>query len=197
MTRTFSRLAASTAVAAGLVLSAGATAHAEGTHVKDKASDVGLVPDIRSDAYDVLGYQASIDSGIDLRGMRVNHGSTTVTLRLKFAQLGPETNVSMQFRSNGRREVTHYLLSVSKRRAIVLDPEASDTCSVPLKTRTGRKGILRATIKRSCLGNPDRIKVQGGVFSGDLASEQGALHVDPISNTQVRAPSWTRWLTSG
>ncbi|MCL8250319.1 MULTISPECIES: hypothetical protein [Aeromicrobium] len=195
--RAVTRLVASTAVAAGLVLSAGATAHADVTNVKDKASDVGFVPDVSGDAYDVLGYQASIDSGVDLRGMRVNHGDKTVTLRLKFAQLGPDTNISMQFRSNGRREVTHYLFSVSKRRAIVLDPEASDTCSVPLKTRTGRKGVLSATIKRSCLGNPERIKVSGGAFAGDLASEHGSVHADPISNTKVQGPSWTKWLKSG
>ena len=196
--RAATRLVASTAVAAGLVLSAGATAHAEGTNVKDKASDVGLVPDVSdTGTFTVLGYQASIDSGVDLRGMRVRHGRKTVTLRLKFTQLAPDAKISMEFRSNGRRQTDHYLFSVSSRRGVLLDAKAADTCSVPLTARTGRDGTLYAVIKRSCLGDPERIKVSGGAFRGDLASDNGSIHADPISNTKIQGPSWTKWLKSG
>lgn len=197
MMRHVSRLVTPMVVAVGLVLTAGATANAEGTNVKDKASDVNYVPDISKEDVTILGYQASIDSGVDLRGMRVRHGKKTVTLRLKFAQLAPDAKISMEFRSNGRRQSDHYLFSVSTRRAVLLESKAFDTCSVPLTVKTGRKGTLYAVIKRSCLGDPERIKVSGGVFRGDLDSMSGPGYADPISNTKVQGPSWTKWLKSG
>ena len=195
--RTSARVAATLLTTTIVVGGTATTAHADVTNVKDKASDVIYVPDSSKDDYSVLGYQASIDSGVDLRGMRVRHGRKTVTLRLKFTQLAPDAKISMEFRSNGRRQTDHYLFSVSSRRGVLLDAKAADTCSVPLTARTGRDGTLYAVIKRSCLGDPERIKVSGGAFRGDLASDNGSIHADPISNTKIQGPSWTKWLKSG
>jgi hypothetical protein len=195
--RAATRLVASTAVAAGLVLSAGAAAHADGTNVKDKASDVLYVPDSSNDDFSILGYRASADSGTDLRGMRVKHGKTTVTVRLKFANLAKDASISLQFRSNGRSQSDHFLFSVSQRRGVLLDDRFEDTCTVPLKARTGYKGAVSATIKRSCLDDPDRIKVSAVALRGDLVAENGAIYADALSNTKVQGPSWTKWLKSG
>jgi hypothetical protein len=197
VTRTVTRLVASTAVAAGLVLSAGATAHAEGTNVKDKASDVTYVPDASEDDYSVLGYQASIDSGVDLRGMRVKHGRKTVTVRLKFAQLSADTRIALEIRSDGRRKPDHQLYALSSRRAILYNTALDDTCTVPVTTRPGSRGTVSVTIKRSCLDEPDRLKVAATVFRGEVVQETGPVHLDAVSNTKVQGPSWTKWLRSG
>ncbi len=197
MTRVATRLVASTAVAVGLVLSAGATAHAEVTNVKDKASDVNYAPDVSTEDVTILGYQASIDSGVDLRGMRVNHGKKTVTVRLKFAHLRSDARMLLEIRSDGRRKPDHQLFALSARRAILYSDTYDDSCTVPVTTRAGRKGTIFVTIKRSCLNDPDRIKVAATVFRGDLDTASGPGYADPISNTKIQGPSWTTWLKSG
>ncbi|MET0448663.1 MAG: hypothetical protein ABW004_09660 [Aeromicrobium sp.] len=190
------RTALAAAATAALLISAGTAAHAESDNVKDKASDVIHIQDIDDENGTVLGFRDSIATGVDMRGMRLKHGKKSVSVNLKFADLKKDTQIIVLFRLNGKVQPKHFLFNVNSRSAYLLGQDLDDACTVPLKTKTGRKGTIHAVIKRSCFGDPVKIKATAITAGGDPTSEDGPYDQDLLSPTQSRGMSWSTWLRS-
>lgn len=190
-----------TSIAAGaLVTATGVSAHAQSTTMKDRASDVvssdaSLVGEEVQDQESVLDYRRSIASGVDLRTMRVSHGEKTVNVTLKFAELRRDATVVVAFRLDGDAEPERVLTSTSRRWATVSDANDKTKCSIPLKTKTGPKGTIRATIKRSCLGDPERLKAAAVSIAIKTDDDTFSIRQDVLSAKNLRIPTWSRWLS--
>lgn len=196
-TRLARRFGVSTVVAGALLVTAAAGAQADEANLKDRASDVVSITDNEDDEGTRLSFQDSIASGVDLRGMRVRHGNETVSIRLKFARLDPRATVSIPFRLDGKARPGRFLFQLDRRRAFVLTDQLEEACSVPLAAKTGTRGTITVSIKRTCLGDPERIKVAAYVFGGDIEDETAPAFIDVLSPRNLYTPTWTTWLSAG
>lgn len=193
--------------AAALVASTGVAAHADSTTVKDRASDVvsydfTIDDSAESDAtFDedgkVLDYRRSIASGVDLRTMRVRHGNKTVSVKLKFAELRRDATAVIAFRLDGQAEPERLFMNTSRKSGSVVNAKDKVECKVPIKTRTGRSGTISAVIDRSCLDDPERIKVAAISVTFKATDDAISVRQDVLSKNNLRIPSWTRWLKAG
>lgn len=195
--RTPTRAAMAGVAATALLFSVGTAAHAESDNVKDRATDVIHYQNFDDIDGTVLGYRESIETGADLRGLRLKHGEKSVSVNLKFADLKKSTQLVVLFRLNGKTRPQRYLFSAGSRSGVVLDNTFDESCTVPLKVKTGRKGTIHAVIKRSCFDEPTKIKATAYVVGGDLTIEDGPYEEDYLSPTRVRGVSWTTWLRAG
>lgn len=181
---------------ASIVLGGTATAvTAQTTTIKDKASDVLTYAD-RNDPQDTqLGYADSVASGVDMRSLRVKHTKKSVVVRLTFADLGAETVPILNLRLDGQPLPSRFVVVSGDDRGSVLNTQGTKKCSAPMTVRLGAKGYVNVVIKRSCLGDPKRIKVSAvaGTDEGFLG-ETGPATVDVFSSAAVRSEGWTKWL---
>lgn len=205
--RTTTRAAAAVLTTAVVVAGTATSASAQSTTIKDRATDVvstslSLTDDVDLDLDDKgtpLTYAESLASGVDIRSMRVSHGKQTVGLTLRFSNLGRGAQTIVAFRLDGRSQPERVLVSTSSRSARILkdDGKADKDCRVPLTTKTGRNGYIRAVIDRSCLDDTRRIKVSSASVSITMPTEDSLVIVqDVISPKNLRVPSWTKWLRS-
>lgn len=191
--RTTARAAAVLLASTIVVGGTAATAHAQATTVKDKASDVVTYTSGSEDGT-VLGYRDSIASGADIRSLKVNHGKKSVTLTVKFAELGPDTTISALFRVNGKKQPSLVLVSPSPGKADVYNRKGKKVCSARVTTRTGTKGFVKAVVKRSCLKNPKKIRVAADATAAVSSGGTFSVHYDVVSKNSVRTPTWTKTL---
>lgn len=203
--RTSARVAATLLTTTFVVGGTVASASAESTTVKDKASDV-ISYDIRLDDDDaaaldedgtILDYRSSIASGVDLRTMRVRHGNESVSVKLKFAELRRDASVVIAFRLDGKSEPERLLMSTNRKSGTVVNAKDKKQCKVPLNTRTGRSGSVTAVIDRSCLDDPKRIKVAAISITAKITEDTLSVRQDVFSRSNLRTPSWTKWLKAG
>lgn len=188
--RTTARIAAavlSTTIVVGSVTSA----FAETATVKDKASDVIAYAHETDETGVVLGYADSIASGADIRSLKVDHGKKKVTVTVKFAELKSGVYVSVAFRPGSKALPDRFLVNTGSKSGEVYDQKDKARCAVPLTTKLGKGGMIKATVKRSCLGDPKKIKVFASSYRYD---SNGAVRVDATSNSSVDYPSYTKWL---
>ena len=189
----FARPAATVVAATALLMSAGTAAHAQSETLKDKSSDVIRYADVDDMVGTVLGYTESVDSGVDLRSMRVKHTKKSVSVNAKFSQLGHDASLVVMFRLNGASQPTRMLVSVLGN-GMVMTPGGKIRCQVPLTTRTGKNGSINAVIERSCLGDPKKLKATAVAATTDIISEDAPYVADTLSPKAVRAQAWTAWL---
>jgi hypothetical protein len=196
--RTLPRVMATAFATTALIGSAGTAAHAQTDNLKDRATDVIHYENFDDEDGKVLSYRDSSASGVDLRGMRLKHGKKSVSVNLKFANLSKNTQAIVMFRLDGKSEPQRFLFNVSSRSGLVMDLTSSDEgCTVPLKTKTGRKGTIHAVIDRECLGDPVKVKATAFVMlSDDMMADDAPYDQDALSPTRVRGISWTKWLRS-
>jgi len=183
-------LLTTTIVVAGTATSASAQA----TTYKDRASDVVAYADEADETGVVLGYTDSISSGADIRSLTVDHGKKTVTVTVKFAELKSNTYVSVAVRPSGKSQPNRFLVNTGRRSGEVYDQKDKARCAVPLTTKLGKNGSIRATIKRSCLDNPKKIKAFASSYR---YGTNGEVQVDTTSRSSVDYPSFTKWLKAG
>ncbi|KAA1378706.1 hypothetical protein [Aeromicrobium fastidiosum] len=189
--RSSARIAAALVSTAFAVSATATGAFAQSTTVKDKASDVIAYADDNDQNGTVLGYAESIASGADLRSVTVDHGKTNVTLTIKFADLQNTTAVSVAFRPDAKKRPNRVLANTGRASGVVFDTDGEARCTVKLKTRPGRSGSIKATVKRSCLGSPDKIRVSVAAVS---LGDDGRLRVDSLSKGDPRRPVYTKAL---
>jgi len=196
--RTTGRTAA-TLLTTAIVLGGTATAaHAQTTTIKDRASDVVSYADQQDERGTQLSYADSVASGIDMRSLRVKHTKKSVAIRLTFSDVSPEAVPILNIRLDGRSKPSRFVVVADEEKANVVNVKGSRTCSAPLKVRLGKKGYLDVVVKRSCLGDPKRIKVSAvtGIGSG-FTGDNGPASVDRFSPSAVRGEGWTKWLRAG
>ena len=183
---------AATLLTTTIVLGASATAaNAQATTIKDKASDVVTYSDTNTDG-SVLSYADSVASGADVRSLKVKHTKKSLTFTVTFAQLSSDTGLSVAIRPHGKSEPNRVFFNTGRSSGEVYDMSDKTRCTVPVTTKLGKSGSIKATIKRSCLGNPKKIKVSAAAISFDQAT--GATLFDAVSTSSVRTPSETKWL---
>lgn len=190
----FPRSAATVVATTALLLSAGTAAHAQSETVKDKSSDVLSYVDMKDEQGVVLGYADSVASGVDLRSMRVKHTKKSVSVNVKLSNLAEDTTIEVSFRLNGSSKPTRFLYNTWEDRGQVLNSRGSRRCMVPLTTKTGSGGSISAVIKRSCLGNPAKLKASVISLSPGAFEDDARILTDAVSPTAVRTEAWTSWL---
>lgn len=196
--RTLPRIAATAVATTALLMSTGATAHAQAVTVKDKSSDVVAYTSDDTDTGTVLGYQDSLDSGADVRSMKVKHTKKSISITLKAAELDRGAGITVMFKVPGKSQPQWILASMSRTKAVVFN--ANDTampekvCNVPLTVKTGTKGSIKAVVKRSCLKSPKKIKVAAVMSTVEITGDTTSYKADVVSATSVRTPTFTKWL---
>jgi hypothetical protein len=193
VTRTAAALLTTAVVLTGTAVSA----TADSDTVKDRASDVITWPSKDPGATATrLGYQASVDSGVDLRSMRVRHDKRTITVTAKFSNLGPSTRLYVNLRLNGKKKITRFVFAQDGT-ARIITPKFNVKCTRPLVVRTGPKGLMKAVFKRSCLSNPRTIKASAFVTTPAFDQVAAPQIGDFGSAGKIGQWSWTRWLKRG
>lgn len=192
---TFNRIAATAVASTALLMSTGVAAHAQSVTVKDKSSDVVVISsdDANADGT-VLGYQDSLDSGADVRSLKVKHTKKSISITVKLAQLDPEAVLSVGFKVPGKSEPQWTLARTGRTKAEVYDVKEKKACNAPLTVKDGAKGSFKATIKRSCLKDPKKIKVAAAVSTVELGDNSISFKHDAVSASSVRTPTYTKWL---
>jgi hypothetical protein len=187
---------AATLLATTLVVGATATAaSAQSTTIKDKASDVLTYADQTTDTRGTqLGYSESVASGVDLRSMRVKHTKKSVSVNVKFSNLDGLTTVYVYLRLDGKAAATRFLVNTEDEQGVVLNSQGRKRCNVPLTTREGRGGSINAVIKRSCLGDPKKVKASVLAVDQGYFGDNTPYTMDAVSPTGVRDQAWTKWL---
>jgi hypothetical protein len=187
-------------LSAAVILTGTATsASADSETIKDRPSDVLTWPSkAPGETATRLGYRDSIASGVDLRSLRVRHTRKTVVVTAKFSNLGPSTRLYVQFRYTGRskKEITRFLFAQDGK-GLAVTRNFTVKCTVPLTTRQGRKGMVKAVFKRSCFDNPRRIKASAFVTNSNYDTVDAKQTGDFGSPSKVGEWSWTRWLKAG
>jgi hypothetical protein len=179
-----------------IVLGGTATAStAQSTTIKDKTSDVLTYADQTTDKRGVqLGYSESVASGTDLRSMRVKHTKKSVSVKITFSELAADTTVYVSLRLNGRSRLTHVLANTYDDTGVIINAQGRKQCSVPLKTHVGTGGSINAVIKRSCLGDPKKIKAAAFTVDQGFFGDNTPYTGDVLSSRGVRDEQWTKWL---
>jgi hypothetical protein len=194
------------ALTAAVIVGAGAgSAAASSDTIPDRHSDV-----VRYEGEDtettssILGHVESINTGVDARSLRIGHGVGYVGIRITYARLTDDTNLSVgvNLRRNGQRTAyatwevqseevdgTHIVLSRVRSASTV-------RCSVPVTVTPGRLGSVYVQIPRKCLGTPSTLRASAATGLVDLSSDDLVSYVDQISPTQYRHASWTDWVSS-
>ncbi len=135
--RLLPRLAGTAIASTALLLSTGMAAHAQSETVKDKTSDVVAYTSEDTDENGaLLSYQDSLDSGIDIRSMRVKHTKKSFSVSLAFAELTRDPSITIAFRIPGKSEPQWFLNSSSRTKGHIYDAKEKKVCSVKL-TRLG------------------------------------------------------------
>jgi hypothetical protein len=189
--RTTARVAAALMTTTIVVGGTATSAFAQATTVKDKSSDVISFIDDNDQNGVVLGYADSVASGADLRSLKVDHRKKDVKITLKFADLKKGTFVSVAFRPDNKKQPNRVLVNTGSKSGEVYDMKNKATCAVPLTTKLGRSGYIKATIKRSCLGSPKKIRVTAAALS---YAANGGVVVDSLSTGSPRGTTYTKAL---
>jgi hypothetical protein len=189
--RTSARVAATLLTTALAVAGTATAASAQTGTVKDKPSDVVSYADMNDQQGTLLGYADGVASGADIRSLTVDHGTKKVTVTLKFADLKNTTAVSVGFRPDNKRQPSRVLVNTGRKSGEVYTTSGRTRCAVPLKTKLGRGGYVKATIKRSCLGSPKKLKVTALAVR---YSETGGAQVDSLSKSDPRGTTYTKSL---
>jgi hypothetical protein len=193
--RTSARVAATLLTTALAVAGTAAAASADTDTVKDKASDVLSYADQTTDQTGTqLGYADSIASGVDLRSMRVKHTTQSVAIKVRFSNLAKTTTVVASVRVDGKSQPSRFVFNTSAKKATVVNARGAEPCTVPVAHKYGRGGSVNFVVKRSCLGDPKRIKVSVSALDAGFAAGNGAVKADAISPKNVRGTSYTSWL---
>lgn len=193
---TIHRIAATAVTTAAVLMSTGVAAHAQSATIKDKASDVVAFSSEDTDENGtLLDYQGSLDSGADIRSMKVKHTKKSVSVTLKFAELDRDPTITVAFKIPGKSQPQRFLMNVTSRaKADVYDAKDKRICRVPLTIKPGAQGSVKAVVKRSCLGTPKKIKVAAVAATVQVDGTSYVVKQDAVSATNVRTPSWTKWL---
>lgn len=181
----------STAAVVGL---SATSAHAQAATVKDKSSDVINYTSMNDEVGVLLGYAESVASGVDLRSLRVKHTTKSVKVDVKLSNLKDDTTIIVSFRFDGSKKDSHFLFNTWDDRGQVLNARADTKCKVPLTTRTGKNGSVSAVIKRSCLGDPKKLKATVSAMSPGAFETDVPILADALSPSAVRTPAYTKWL---
>jgi hypothetical protein len=189
--RTSARVAATLLTTALAVAGTATAASAQTGTVKDKPSDVVSYADMNDQQGTQLSYSDSVASGADLRSLTVDHSTKKVVVTLKFADLKSTTSVFVDFRPNNKRQPDRVLVNTGLKSGEVYTAKGKVRCAVPLKTKLGRGGYVTATIKRSCLGTPKKVKVTATAVR---YTDNGGALVDSLSKGDPRGTTYTKSL---
>jgi hypothetical protein len=193
--RTSARVAATLLTTALAVAGTAAAASADTDTVKDKASDVLSFADQTTDRNGTqLGYADSVASGVDLRSMRVKHTKKSVSIMVRFSALADTTTVIASVRVDGKSKPSRLVSNTDENKGTVFNTRYDKRCSVPVAHRYGRGGSVTFVVKRSCLGDPKRIKVSVSAYDAGFMSDNGGFKADAVSPKNVRGSSYTSWL---
>lgn len=193
--RTSARIAATLLTTTFVVGGTVASASAETTTLKDKASDVLSFADQTTDDRGTqLGYADSIASGVDLRALRVKHTKKSVSINLKFSNLVDTTTVNASIRVDGSSKPSRFVVNTRENTGTVFNTQGKKRCTVPVTHRYGTGGSVNFVIKRSCLGDPKKVKVSAFATDPGFFGENTPFKGDSVSPTQVRGEAFTRWV---
>lgn len=192
--RTIHRAVVATIATTALLGSTAAAAHATTDTIKDKASDVVRYDTTGPDAGVVLGYADSFASGTDLRSLRAKHTDRSVSITLRFARLGRDTRATVPLRLDGKKRPQRFLITTGRHKGEIVDSESKKLCSVPITTTLGASGSIHAVIKRSCLDDPDKVKVAAFATIATVQGDDVTILQDVVSRSSTRNESWTTWL---
>lgn len=185
--RVVTTLLTTTIVVAGTATAASAQA----TTTKDSAGGVVSYADDKDEQGTQLSKAASAASGVDIRSLKVDHGKKKVVVTLKVRNLKKDTVTSIAFRPNSKKQPNRVLVNTGRKSGEVYDQDYSVTCAVPLKTKYGKNGYVKATIKRSCLGSPKKIRVTAVTFRGAGDGTEAGV-VDTLSKGNPRTEVYTK-----
>jgi hypothetical protein len=189
--RTSTRVAATLLTTTVVIGGTAASASAQAATVKDKPSDVVSYDSMDDPQGTVLGYSDSVASGADLRSLKVDHGTKKVTVTIRFAELKSTTTVSVGFRPDGKSRPTRVLVNTGRKSGEVYNLNGSTKCAVPLTTKLGKGGYVRATVKRSCLGSPKKLRATAVAVR---STDNGGALVDSLSKGDPRGTTYTKSL---
>lgn len=193
--RTSTRAAAALLTTTIVIAGTAATANAEAVTIKDRATDVLTYSD--GDQGTRLGYSDSVASGADIRSLKVNYSKKSLTLRFTFAELGPDTTISGAIRLRGKKRPAFGLIGTSPHTVGVYTLKGKKACSARVSSRTGTKGWVKVVVKRSCLKNPQEIQVAANSEANVSTADSYAFNYDAVSKSNIRNPTWTRFLSAG
>lgn len=171
-------------------------ASAQSTTLKDKPSDVVSFASPDDPRGTQLGYADSVASGVDLRSMRVKHTKKSLSINLKFSRLVDTTTVYASVRVDGKSTPSRLVVNTKEDSGTVLDAKGKKRCTAIATHRYGRGGSVNLVVKRSCLGDPKRVKV--GAFAADPGyfEDDQPYKADAVSPSKVRGGAYTKWLTA-
>jgi hypothetical protein len=193
--RTSARVAATLLTTALAVAGTATAASADTDTVKDKASDVLSFADQTTDENGTqLGYADSVASGVDLRSMRVKHTKKSVAIKIRFSNLGRATTVYASVRVDGKSRPSRIVVNTGENKGKVFNARFDKRCTVPVTHKYGRGGSVSFVVKRSCLGDPQRVKVTASAFDEGFATDNGPVKTDAVSPNNVRGSAYTSWL---
>jgi hypothetical protein len=191
-----------TALAAVTVLGTAPAAHAERASIKDKRADV-VRTTYSADDLEVreerrLTKTASRRSGIDATSVRYDHRSKTVSVTVRFARLKSDAGLYAEIYAPGSKKADFEVYGrMGSSVAEVVDPEYDVVCSGDFSSRTGKKGWMRLTVKRSCLGDLRKVRMAAGAYRTVEDGDAFVVYGDALSAKKVRTPHRTRLLAAG
>ncbi|WP_019143947.1 hypothetical protein [Aeromicrobium massiliense] len=186
-----------TALAVGTVLGTSTAAQAQQSTIKDKRADVLRFDSIESDSYTRLDSAASKKSGVDAKSVRFDHGRKNVTITVRFSRLKSGSTIYAEFVRAGKKKPSFELYGYDKQGGDVYNARDKKVCNAKVRTSNGKNGTIRATVRRSCLGNPAKLRISVGVLrlSGGSAESPG-YSMDVLSSKKVLTPERSRLLKS-
>ena len=190
--RVVTTLLTTTIVVAGTATAASAQA----TTTKDRSGGVITFANEQDEQGTQLSAADSAASGLDIRSLKIDHGKKKVVVTLKFSRLGSDTITSMAFRPNNKSQPNRILVNTGRKSGDVFNARYQPKCGATLKTKLGKNGYIKATIKRSCLGTPKKLRVSAAAFRSD-ATGNSISAIDTLSKGNPRSSVYTKAVKAG
>lgn len=188
---------AATALTVATVLGTSTAAQAQQSTIKDKRADVLSFSSLDDESYSRLGSTASKKSGVDAKSVRFDHSRKNVTITIRFSRLKSGSTMFAELTRAGKKKPSFELYGYDKQGGAVYNARGKKVCNAKVRTSNGKNGSITATIRRSCLGNPAKLRLSAGVFRFTGGDAQNPAYVaDMLSSKKVLTPERSRLLKS-
>lgn len=190
--RTSARVVTTLLTTAIVVAGTATAASAQTTTTTDRTGGVISYADEQDEQGTQLSRADGAPTGVDIRSLKLDHGKKNVVVTLRVNGLRRDTDVQIAFRPDSKKQPNRILVNTGRTSGRVYNLNLDVRCKAVLKTRYGKNGYVKATVKRSCLGTPK--KVRASAVAIRLAGTGG--FVDSLSKGNPRTEIYTRSVTA-
>lgn len=195
--RTLTHLLVGAIATTGVIAGTAATAVAQDQTIKDARADVLYYKTLDAKPK-FLNKAKSTASGVDITKAKFDYSKKKLVITYTFSKLSKK-KVNVQGLIETGDATFWFANNGSNKKVDVLDLETFEPVCTgnKLVKKSGNKGTLKVTIKRSCFEDSKKVRIKSSVMTpgGQYSTSGITAHEDVVSpKKKAKEPVWTKWL---